>query len=189
MIVLNRKQNDMKLLFFDVKTGGSRQVMDETSPTWIDVYDFYAGVQDLMTFPENKREFFWVSDRDGYQHIYRYDYSGKLIQQVTHGKWSVTRIEGTDPAKQTDLLHVDESVAARAAALAGEVRRHGPQANHDDARPAHDQHVAERAVLHRHAGRRRRSRGRSSCGRRRAASCARWSATRRRPQWLASHAY
>jgi dipeptidyl-peptidase-4 len=101
MIVLNRRQNDMKLLFFNVTTGGSRQVMHETSNTWIDVYDFYAGVQDLMTFPANKREFFWVSDRDGYQHIYRYDYSGALIQQVTKGNWSVTRIEGTDPATQT----------------------------------------------------------------------------------------
>jgi dipeptidyl-peptidase 4 len=101
MIVLNRKQNDMKLLFFDVKTGGSRQVMEETSNTWLDVYDFYAGVQDLMTFPENSHEYFWVSDRDGFQHIYRYDYSGKLVQQVTKGHWSVTRIEGVDAAKQT----------------------------------------------------------------------------------------
>ena len=101
MIVLNRRQNDMKLFFFDVNTGGSRQVMEETSTTWIDVYDFYAGVQDLMTFPEGSHEFLWVSDRDGYQHIYRYDYSGKLIQQVTKGSWSVTRIEGANPAKQT----------------------------------------------------------------------------------------
>jgi dipeptidyl-peptidase 4 len=101
MIVLNRKQNDMKLLFFDVKTGGSRKVMEETSPTWIDVYDFYAGVQDLMTFPEGTHEFFWISDRDGFQHLYRYDYSGKLVQQVTSGKWSVTRVEGTNPAAQT----------------------------------------------------------------------------------------
>ncbi|HXT15105.1 MAG TPA: S9 family peptidase [Gemmatimonadaceae bacterium] len=100
MIVLNRKQNEMKMFFFDVTSGGSRQVMDETSPTWIDVYDFYAGVQDLMTFPEHAREFFWVSDRTGYQHIYRYDYSGKLIQQVTKGDWSVTRIEGVDPSKR-----------------------------------------------------------------------------------------
>lgn len=100
MLVLNRKQNDLKLLFFDVKTGGSRQVMQETSKTWIDVYDFYAGVQDLMTFPAKAREFFWVSDRDGFQHIYRYDYSGKLIQQVTHGSWTVARIEGTNPKDQ-----------------------------------------------------------------------------------------
>jgi dipeptidyl-peptidase-4 len=101
MIVLNRKQNTMKLLFFDVNTGGSRAVMEETSPTWIDVYDFYAGVQDLMTFPERSHEFLWVSDRDGFQHIYRYDYSGKLVQQVTKGAWSVTRIEGANPATQT----------------------------------------------------------------------------------------
>ena len=101
MIVLNRKQNDMKLFFFDVNTGGSRQVMSETSNAWIDVYDFYAGVMDLMSFPESSHEFFWVSDRDGFQHIYRYDYSGKLVQQVTKGPWSVTRIEGIDPAKQT----------------------------------------------------------------------------------------
>ena len=100
MIVLNRKQNDMKLLFFDVTTGGSRQVMEETSPSWIDVYDFYAGVQDLMSFPTGAHEFFWVSDRDGFQHIYRYDYSGKLVQQVTRGRWSVSRIEGTDATNQ-----------------------------------------------------------------------------------------
>jgi dipeptidyl-peptidase-4 len=87
-------------LFFDVNTGGSRQVMNETSNTWIDVYDFYANVMDLMSFPANSHEFFWVSDRDGFQHIYRYDYSGKLVQQVTKGPWSVTRIEGVDPMKQ-----------------------------------------------------------------------------------------
>jgi dipeptidyl-peptidase-4 len=101
VIVLNRKQNDMKLLFFDVNTGGTRAVMHETSPTWIDVYDFYAGVQDLLTFPEGSHEFLWVSDRDGFQQIYRYDYSGKLVQQVTRGSWSVARIEGADPSKQT----------------------------------------------------------------------------------------
>jgi dipeptidyl-peptidase 4 len=100
MIVLNRKQNDMKLLFFDVVTGGSRPVMEETSKTWIDVYDFYAGVQDLMTFPEKSHEFLWISDRDGYQHLYRYDYSGALVQQVTRGAWNVTRIEGTDAPRQ-----------------------------------------------------------------------------------------
>lgn len=100
IIVLNRKQNDMRLLFFDVNTGRSRQVLEDSSKTWLDVYDFYGGVQDFITFPEKGREFFQLSDRDGFQHIYRYDYSGKLIQQVTHGPWNVTRIEGVDPASR-----------------------------------------------------------------------------------------
>src|SRR6185295_16354821 len=101
VITLNRPQNEMKLFFFDVKTGGRRQVMTETSKTWLDVYDFYAGVDDMMTFPSDSREFFWLSDRDGFQHLYRYDYSGKLINQVTRGNWSVTRVEGSDAKGQT----------------------------------------------------------------------------------------
>jgi len=101
VITLNRPQNVMKLFFFDVKTGGRRQVMTETSKTWLDVYDFYAGVDDMMTFPSDSHEFFWLSDRDGFQHLYRYDYSGKLVNQVTHGNWSVARVEGSDAKKQT----------------------------------------------------------------------------------------
>ena len=100
VITLNRPQNTMKLFFFDVKTGGRRQVMTEASKTWLDVYDFYAGVDDMMSFPENSHEFFWLSDRDGYQHLYRYDYSGKLINQVTRGNWNATRIEGSDAKGQ-----------------------------------------------------------------------------------------
>ena len=101
MITLNRAQNVMKLWFFDVRSGGKRLVMTDTSKTWIDVYDFYAGVQDLMSFPEGLNEFFWISDRDGWQHIYRYDYSGRLLGQVTHGDWSVVRIEGMDARGRT----------------------------------------------------------------------------------------
>ena len=101
VVTLNRPQNEMKLFFFDVRTGGRRQVMSETSKTWLDVYDFYAGVDDMMTFPSDSHEFFWLSDRDGYQHLYRYDYSGKLVNQVTHGNWSVTRVEGSDAKGQT----------------------------------------------------------------------------------------
>ncbi|MGD0483158.1 MAG: DPP IV N-terminal domain-containing protein [Gemmatimonadales bacterium] len=101
VITLNRLQNTMKLYFFDVRTGGKRLVMTESNSAWIDVYDFYGGVQDLMSFPDGATQFFWISDRDGWQHIYRYDYSGRLLNQVTRGNWSVTRIEGIDARGQT----------------------------------------------------------------------------------------
>jgi dipeptidyl-peptidase-4 len=101
MLVLNRPQNALKLYFFDVGTGGRRLVMSDTSSTWLDVFDFFAGVQDFMTFPSGLNEFFWISDRDGWQHIYRYDYAGRLLGQVTRGRWSVTRIEGIDPGSGT----------------------------------------------------------------------------------------
>jgi len=101
VLTLNRRQNTVKLLFFDVKSGGHRLVFTQASDTWIDVYDFYAGVQDLMSFPAGRAEFLWISDRDGWQHIYRYDYAGHLLNQVTRGRWSVARIEGTDGQRGT----------------------------------------------------------------------------------------
>ena len=96
VVVLNRPQNHMKVYFCNVVNGENKLVMEEKSDTWIDIYDFYAGVQDMLTFPANSKEFFWISDRDGHQHIYRYDYSGKLIQQVTKGDWTVTKVDGID---------------------------------------------------------------------------------------------
>ena len=96
VLTLNRPQNLLKLYFFDVTSGGRRLVFTQQSDTWLDVYDFYAGVDDLMSFPAGRNEFLWISDRDGWQHIYHYDYAGKLLNQVTRGRWSVTRIEGTD---------------------------------------------------------------------------------------------
>jgi dipeptidyl-peptidase-4 len=110
VMTLNRPQNEMKLFFFDVNTGGRRLVMTETSKTWIDVYDFYAGIQDMISFPAGSNEFFWISDRDGWQHVYRYDYSGKVINQVTHGKWTVTRIEAIDP--KTKVIYYSSTQAS-----------------------------------------------------------------------------
>ncbi|HKK27785.1 MAG TPA: DPP IV N-terminal domain-containing protein [Gemmatimonadota bacterium] len=101
VVTLDRPQQTMKLFFFDVTTGGRRLVHTWTSDTWIDVYDFYAGIQDMLTFPAGMDQFFWISDRDGWQHVYRYDYSGKLVNQVTSGEWSVTRVEGIDRDSRT----------------------------------------------------------------------------------------
>ncbi len=94
VIALNRKQNDMKLFFFNVTNGDKKLIFEEKSDTWIDIDNFFEGVIDMFYFPDKLREFFWLSDRDGYQHIYRYDYDGNLINQVTKGDWTVTRVEG-----------------------------------------------------------------------------------------------
>jgi dipeptidyl-peptidase 4 len=101
VVTLNRPQNHMRLFFFDVATGAGRQVMEERSATWIDVFDFFARIDHFLYFPAGLREFLWLSDRDGYQHLYRYDYDGRLLNQVTQGQWAVTRVEGVDPETRT----------------------------------------------------------------------------------------
>ncbi|TYP91965.1 dipeptidyl-peptidase-4 [Fodinibius salinus] len=96
IVHLNRAQNHLKLHFNDINTGTSRLVMEEKSDAWIDVFDFFAGINHLFFFPKDSEEFFWISDRDGYSHIYRYGYDGQLKNQVTDGNWEVTYVHTVD---------------------------------------------------------------------------------------------
>jgi dipeptidyl-peptidase-4 len=101
VLTLNRRQNDARVYLYDVRDGSRRLVLHEQSKTYVDIFDFFAGVQDFLIFPAGMREFFWLSDRDGYQHLYRYDYQGKLLNQVTKGPFMVTRVEAIDPGSKT----------------------------------------------------------------------------------------
>jgi len=97
MMTLNRAQNHMKLYFFNVKTGEHHVVLEEQDTTWVAIFNFYTNVNDMVYFPEKSKEFFWVSDRSGYYHIYRYNYDGKLINQVSKGNWDMIKVTGIDP--------------------------------------------------------------------------------------------
>jgi len=98
LMTLNRAQNHMKLYFFNVKTGEHHVVLEEKNSTWVAIFNFYTNVNDMVYFPEKSKEFFWVSDRSGYYHIYRYGYDGKLINQVTKGNWDMIKVTGIDAA-------------------------------------------------------------------------------------------
>ncbi|MEO1651954.1 MAG: S9 family peptidase, partial [Bacteroidota bacterium] len=100
VVHLNRAQNHLKLFFFDVKTGKGKLIMDEKNEAWVDVFDFFAGVNHLFFFPEDSEEFIWVSDRDGWSHMYRYDYDGNLINQITQGEWEVVIVHHVDYKKE-----------------------------------------------------------------------------------------
>nr|NIT58479.1 S9 family peptidase [Fodinibius sp.]NIV13356.1 prolyl oligopeptidase family serine peptidase [Fodinibius sp.]NIY27062.1 prolyl oligopeptidase family serine peptidase [Fodinibius sp.] len=93
---LNRAQNHLKLFFNDINNGDRRLVMEEQSDAWIDVFDFFAGINHLFFFPKDSEEFFWISDRNGWSHIYRYGYDGTVKNQVTSGKWEVTYVHTVD---------------------------------------------------------------------------------------------
>lgn len=101
LMTLNRAQNDMKLYFFNVKTGAHHVVLEEKNDTWVAISNFYTQVNDMVYFPKKAHDFFWVSDRSGYYHIYHYDYSGKLINQVTKGNWDVIKVTGINPDTKT----------------------------------------------------------------------------------------
>ncbi len=96
IVHLNRAQNNLKLYFNDINSGSSQLIMEETSDKWIDIFDFFAGINHLFFFPQDSKEFFWISDRDGWSHIYRYGYDGEVKNQVTEGEWEVTYVHTVD---------------------------------------------------------------------------------------------
>jgi dipeptidyl-peptidase-4 len=78
----SRDQRRLDLLFADIETGRSRIVLTETSKSWVELHS-------ELSFLTQSREFVWASSRDGYQHLYLYDYEGRLLRQITAGAWSV----------------------------------------------------------------------------------------------------
>ncbi|MFP4090750.1 MAG: S9 family peptidase [Cyclobacteriaceae bacterium] len=100
VVHLNRAQTHLKL-YFTQADGSSQMIMEEQADAWIDTFDFFAGIMDLFFFPEENDEFFWISDRDGYSHIYRYNYEGKLLNQVTDGDWEVVIVHAVDADDKT----------------------------------------------------------------------------------------
>jgi dipeptidyl-peptidase-4 len=86
---LNRAQNRLDVLLAGARDGKSQVLFSETHPQWVDVHD-------ALTFLEDGRRFLWLSDRDGFAHLYLYDISGKPQRQITSGKWEVTELEGVE---------------------------------------------------------------------------------------------
>jgi dipeptidyl-peptidase 4 len=91
----SRNQRTLDLLFADIETGKTRTVLSESSNTWIEL-------NDDLSFLKHSREFIWASSRDGYTHLYLYDYDGHLIRQLTAGKWVV------DDFRKRAVMGVDE---------------------------------------------------------------------------------
>jgi len=89
VVRLNRVQNRLELLSLSAGTGESRVILSETDPYWINV-------REDLRWLKGGKEFLWASERNGYQHLYRYSIDGKLLGQVTRGDWEVSDIACVD---------------------------------------------------------------------------------------------
>ncbi|WP_194768153.1 S9 family peptidase [Tamlana sp. I1] len=88
---LNRHQNALDLWLINTKKNSSDLVLAETDKAYVDVTDNLTFLKD--------NSFIWTSEKDGFNHIYRYDKKGKLINQVTKGNWEVTDYYGYNEDK------------------------------------------------------------------------------------------
>ncbi len=90
----NRSQQHLQLRAVNVDNLAQRILVDETSSTWIDIHD-------SLRFLKDSDQFVWLSERNGYMHLYLYNNSGELVRQITSGNWEVGALAGIDESQGT----------------------------------------------------------------------------------------
>lgn len=96
---LNRDQNEMHLVRYSALTG------EKEADLFTEKNDRYVEPQQPVLFlPNDPDKFIWQSQRDGYNHLYLYDTSGKLLRQLTQGEWIVMDVKGFDPKGENLFL-------------------------------------------------------------------------------------
>ncbi len=86
---LNRLQNHLELLFYNVKSGKGKLILEEKSNAWVDV-------KDDLKFLKKSGGFIWSSERDGFRHLYYFNNDGTLRNRLTSGKWEIQKLVAVD---------------------------------------------------------------------------------------------
>lgn len=97
---LNRHQNRLDFIRYNTETKTQDVIFTDHDDFWLDVPYCY--------FPENGKSMFFTSERDGYNHIYKYDFGGKLTQ-ITSGSWEVAEVCAIDELSNTIYYLSNES--------------------------------------------------------------------------------
>ena len=95
----NRDQNVVDLVAYDAVTGNRMATL------YHEAHPKYVEPQHPITFlPWDKEKFLLWSEKDGYNHLYLYDTSGRLVKQLTHGNWVVMDLLGFDTDRQAIII-------------------------------------------------------------------------------------
>ena len=105
LIELNRAQNHYSLDAYDATTG------NKTATLYTESSDKYVHPMHAITFlPWDNGRFILQSEKDGYNHLYLFDTSGKQIKQLTTGKWIVIDLMGFNAkTKEAIILSTEAS--------------------------------------------------------------------------------
>lgn len=86
--VQDREQTWLELNRADPADGSMHTLLRETSGAWVEPIGEPHWLED--------GSFLWLSERDGWRHLYHYDADGRLIRRVTGGDWEVRDLFGVD---------------------------------------------------------------------------------------------
>ena len=89
--ILNRDQNHVVLNQYNATTGNFvKSILEEKNDKYV------QSLHKMEFIPGRKNEFLWRSEKDGFDHFYRYNTNGKLLNKVTKGSWAVMDLISLD---------------------------------------------------------------------------------------------
>lgn len=100
---LNRLQNKLEILIANASNGSTNVILTETDDKYITEVTDQSWV-----FLKKSNRFVFQSERDGFNHLYLYDLSGKMLKQITSGSWDVTTFYGVDERTETAFFQSSE---------------------------------------------------------------------------------
>ena len=86
---LNRLQNTNTVMLGNAADGSVQTVLVERDDAWVDVHD------DLKWL-DNGERFTWLSERDGWRHLYLVSRDGKDVKLLTPGDFDIVSIQSID---------------------------------------------------------------------------------------------
>jgi dipeptidyl-peptidase-4 len=103
MFELNRKQNDCSLVSYNAETGAKvAELYRETSDKYVEP------LHPIQFLPWDDTKFVMQSQKDGYNHLYLFDRSGKELKQLTKGAWVVMDVLGFNKKDKTIIIASNE---------------------------------------------------------------------------------
>lgn len=108
LAVVNRDQNHMKLNAYSTGTGELENTLFEEKD------EKYVEPENPPYFMPDGKTFMWFSERDGFNHLYQYDYSGKLLGQITKGEIVVKSIVGVTENGKNILVETTDGFMGEA---------------------------------------------------------------------------
>ncbi|NSW95789.1 MAG: S9 family peptidase, partial [Bacteroidales bacterium] len=87
--VLNRDQNDLRIILADPQTGDFNEIYREARKTWVEFFE------DVYVM-KNGSGFILRSYKTDWENLYYYGWDGRLISQLTNFEWRVNEILRVD---------------------------------------------------------------------------------------------
>ena len=104
MFELNRDQNDCQLVSYDATTGKKiKELYRETNTKYVEP------LHPIVFLPWDDSKFIMQSQRDGYNHLYLYNKDGKMLKQLTSGKWVVMDLVGFNKKDKLIIIASNEA--------------------------------------------------------------------------------